>query len=672
MDFLYTHIIQFFAFLSMLALLHTLKTENVISELDYQFAKMIDSKQKSYTYTPLQQNLAVLLSALTSFYVMKGNSCIRLSPSLLAAPFGLVNKSLKQEWHTEILQKIDHMSPLVWKDILKGHIAFSQDPAQIAPMLFQHERLYFYRYWQAENRIARYLQQAVKTAQNIANVTQERAILNHFFVPQQKTDWQKVAVATALSKPFCLISGGPGTGKTRTVAILLAALQLKQQQSGLSALKVALVAPTGKAAARLKASITSSLQGLVINDTLKQQVTTSASTIHRLLGINPNRDTPFYHQGNPLHVDLLVVDEASMIDLFVMEKLLNALKPTTRLVLLGDKDQLASVEAGSMMGELGELLNLGYSSAHCYYLTEATEYEIYPKSSQVPIICDSICHLRHSYRFDADSGIGQLAGEINAQQAVKSWQIIANPKSSDLTLHSYPVVGAFSEKSAWIAACVKGVIEKAVALYQPYLALVKARIKAPNTISVAQIFEAFQQVRFLSALRVGELGVEQLNQQIARALQQVSLVYFKQSREAYFGKPILITENAPQNHIFSGDIGIMLPDEYGKLRVYFETVIDNEHISLSPSRVPQYEDAYVMTVHKSQGSEFTHTLLIMPLNFSPILTKELLYTAVTRAKQHFTLFGDERVWKQTVNTHIQRQSGLNEQLFALENHQNVI
>ena len=189
---------------------------------------------------------------------------------------------------------------------------------------------------------------------------------------------------------------------------------------------------------------------------------------------------------------------------------------------------------------------------------------------------------------------------------------------------------------------------------------------------MSQIFAAFQQVRFLSALRVGEFGVERLNLAIAEALQQAHLIHFNHSRDSYMGKPILITENSPQNHIFSGDIGIMLPDESGKLRIYFETTGTEEPLSLSPNRVVQYEAAYVMTVHKSQGSEFAHTLLIMPTTYAPIVTKELLYTAVTRAKQQFTLFSHEKVWLQAVNADIQRQSGLNAQLFAPENHQNLI
>lgn len=652
----------------MLKLLSDLKNEKYISELNYQFAKLIDQKQQGYGYSEQQQNLAIFLAGLVSFQVMQGHSCLRLNSAMTENPFGLSYKKTARNYIGEIMQKIGQIDPLKWQSILSNHIAFSDNPAHTTPMLFQHGRLYFYRYWQAENRIASALQQRVALFQTEEDETGDAlnsTILARFFTPQTQIDWQKVAVATALKKPFCLISGGPGTGKTRTVAILLAALQLKQLESGLSPLKIGLSAPTGKAASRLKESIADNLAHLDLPESLKQSVPKQASTLHSLLGIHPHSDQPTYHADNPLHLDLLVVDEASMIDLFVMEKLFNALKPSTRLIMLGDKDQLASVEAGNAMSELGRLLTLEYSQSHSDYLSRVTGYPIISKNRNVPLICDTLCHLRHSYRFKEDSGIGQLASYINAQQAPDSWRIFTNPQFSDLERVIYPTMAEFSDKTQWIQQCVNRVVASAVSHYSHYLSLVKQRLLSPETVSVGDIFHAFQQVRFLSALRVSELGVERLNQAIAEALQHARWVDFHHSRESYAGKPVLITENARQNKIFSGDIGIFLPDEQGKLRVYFDTETEGEYRSISPSRLPSYEPAYVMTVHKSQGSEFEHTLLVMPLNTSPVLTKELLYTAVTRAKKRFTLFGEEKVWRSAVMQAILRQSGLNEQLSTI-------
>lgn len=650
----------------MLKLLHELKTEKLISELDYQFAKMIDKKQQPYAYSQTQQNLAVLLSALVSFNVMKGNTAVRLHGAAAVNFFDLKGKKASQErdFLGEIAEKIEHKQPLEWQSVLQNHIAFSQDPSQIAPMLFQNGLLYFYRYWKAENRVANYLQQGVRSSPISADIEQDRAILDQLFPHKNpQIDWQKIAVATALTKNFCLISGGPGTGKTYTVARLLAALQLKRLKQELPLLKIALAAPTGKAASRLKESISSSIQGLDLPQSLKDQMVTEASTIHRLLGIRPLQDLPKYHQKNPLHIDLLVVDEASMIDLTLMEKLMNALKPTTKLVLLGDKDQLASVEVGSMMGDLGSFLAQGYSPAHCDYLQAVTGDAVEAKQANVLPICDSLCHLTESRRFGEHSGIGKLARAVNAQQGVGSWQIL-NESLADLALIAYPEQTQFADERKWQQHCVTMVVDKAVELYRTYLDLVKKRVKSPEKVDVKAIFEAFQQVRLLSALRVGELGVERLNQTIAEALKKERLIHFHQTRENYFGKPILITENSPQLDIFSGDIGIILPDEQGESRVYFNQG-EATFRSISLNRLPEYEVAYVMTVHKSQGSEFDHTLLILPLKSNPILTKELIYTAITRAKTQFTLFGNEAIWKQSVRTEIERQSGLREQLGAM-------
>ncbi|MDG6882765.1 Exodeoxyribonuclease V alpha chain [Phocoenobacter uteri] len=645
----------------MLSLLVRLKEQNIISELNYQFAKMIDHKQQTYSYTALQQNLAIFLSALISYNVMQGNTALDLHSTLASNPFGLKNKKLDEDFYSEILQKIENITPLEWQLVLQNHIAFSHDPSQVAPMLFQNEMLYFYRYWQSENRIANYLKQAVTFDQKNAKSELVKQVLAQLPSDnEQQIDWQTVAVATALTKNFTLITGGPGTGKTTTVVKILLALQLKQQQLGLEPLKIKLAAPTGKAAARLKESITDSLARFNHSDELKAQIPTNALTLHRLLGVNPMHDTPKYNRDNPLFLDVLVIDEASMIDLFLMEKVINALKPTARLIILGDKDQLASVEAGAVIGELGTFITNGYSPSHCQYLAEITGYEIPALQNNPPEICDSLCHLRYSRRFDENSGIGHLSQQINGQQAIKSWQLFA--KFNDINLIEYQASTQFSEKSKWIEYNVKQVVNQAVELYRAYLDLVKQRTQNPENISVKRIFDTFNQIRFLSALRVGEFGVEKLNDRIADTLRQKGLITFNHNRENYLGKPIMITENTPQSHIYSGDIGLILPDEQGNARVYFETQINDKPHSITPNRLPSYETAYVMTVHKSQGSEFAHTVLILPVTNSPILTKELLYTAVTRAKTTFTLFSNEKVWKQGVMSKIQRQSGLAIQL----------
>lgn len=657
----------------MLSLLLKLKEKKYLTDLNYQFAKLIHEQQKDFSYTQEQKDLAIFLAALVSFNVMKGHSCINLNSDLINNPFKLNNENDKNE----ILKKIGGIEPLQWQKNLQNHIAFSHNPEQVAPLLFQGNRLYFYRYWQAENRIAQKMQAAAQSdlTNDEAEIALNKTVLNQLFPPVENTVFrQKMAVATALKQRLTFISGGPGTGKTYTVAMLLAALQLKQLKQNSSPLSIALAAPTGKAAARLKESILNTIQRLAIPDYVKQLVPSKAQTIHRLLGIRPNSDKPLFNAENPLHLDLLIVDEASMIDLFLFEKLLNATKLSTRLIFLGDKDQLASVEAGNVMSELGSLLNSNiysqpkYSPQHIHYLNETIGYTAeFLSDPSIPTICDSLCELTESRRFGENSGIGKLAKEINNEQAVRAWQLFTNPTFQDLVLMTYPKVENTAEKKQAIQQSVQFIAQKAVELYRPYLELVKQREAFPQQVSIREIFHAFNQVRFLSALRVSELGVEQLNQIISEALKRVGLIQFKHHRENYLGKPILITENAVQNHIFSGDIGLVLPDETGKkAKVYFETEVNEQNHTLSLSRLPNYEPAYVMTVHKSQGSEFAHTLLIMPHTTSPVLTKELLYTAVTRAKDKFTLFSYEHIWRKAVENKVQRQSGLKEQLLTFK------
>ncbi|MDD0823990.1 exodeoxyribonuclease V subunit alpha [Mannheimia sp. AT1] len=648
----------------MLNLLFELKQEKIISDLNYQFAKLIDNKQQEYPYSPLQKNLAVLLSALISYHIGQGHTALRLDSVVLSNLFELKGKSSAHHLLPQILQKIEEIQPLAWQETLDDHIAFSNKPEKVSPMLFQNGLLYFYRYWQAENNIASYLAETSSKAITNENLDLDKSILEKLFEQKESIDWQKIAVATALRKSFCLISGGPGTGKTTTVVKLLAALQTKCLQQNRPYLNIALVAPTGKAASRMEEPIEKNLSFLNLSflnekeQEVREHIPKQAKTIHRLLGLRPLSDKAKYNKQNPLHYDLLVVDEASMIDLSLMDKLIQAIRADTRLIILGDKDQLASVEAGAIMGELGEFSTLGYSQEHIEYLQAVANYQLDTSPHTMPI-CDSLCHLRESQRFDKNSGIFRLAQAVNEQQR-DSWEIIS--QHQDLDLIGYAESAQFNDKASWIEQTANLVIQKAVEHYREYLELVQKRERDPASIDIAEIFLSFQKVRFLSALRVSELGVERLNQRIAEALRNSGLIRFNHSWDRYIGKPILITENSER--LSSGDVGIILVNENSEPRAYFDKKDKhtNEYLNLPLSQIPQYEVSYVMTVHKSQGSEFEHTLLILPLESSPVLTKELVYTAITRASKKFTLFGSKKIWENAVKTRIQRQSGLKAQL----------
>lgn len=639
----------------MLPLLKELNEQGIISQGDYYFAKLIADKQANYDYMEPVKNLAVLLAALCSWRYTQGDTCSQLEQALVPNLFGLAYRSTEKDYLAEIHEKIGHLPVEHWQGALRGHIAFTQDPInQIAPMVFQFGALYFYRVWQDEYRVAQYIKNALKNHRTLAFKNDEiRKKLDKYF-PEKKveTDWQKVAVATAIRHPFSLITGGPGTGKTTTVTRLLLVLQELFEHK----LHIKLVAPTGKAASRLEESIQNALafmkKTMTLPDELFNAIPQKAATLHRLLGANAFNDNTRYNVNNPLQIDVLVVDETSMIDLPMMAKLLNALKPETRLILLGDQAQLASVEAGAVLGELAQFVDQPYSREQAAYLQETTGYVV---ESQVQgnAMRDCLCHLTESHRFNKNSGIGKLAEAIQKGRMEHSLDLFA----------AYPQELHFNMLNDENTA--RQVVKSAVENYRTYLTeLTALRAKHINFnekneegITYAEaIQEKFNAVRFLTALRNNALGVENLNKEIAHALRDEKLLLFRNEQDWYIGKPVMITENDHNVRLYNGDIGLCLAN--GK--VWF----GNREVLTS--RIPAHEPAFMMTIHKSQGSEFEHTVMVLPTEPNPVLSRELVFTGVTRAKKQLTVFADEKIWKMSIRQTVKRQSGLGKLLACLD------
>ncbi|MDG2955632.1 exodeoxyribonuclease V subunit alpha [Bisgaard Taxon 10/6] len=660
----------------MLNLLARLKALNVLTDADFYFAKLIDEKQQGMAYDAAQQALAVLLAALVHTAHLQGNTCLFLDQDLERNPFGLAYGTVAEErdYLLEIKQKINFLPVEKWQSALAEHIAFTGTPQQQArPFVFQHNALYLYRVWQDEQTVADYLKSAVKKndvflargaeGENNRRQTMEsrnppffvpvekaRNLLSRFFAEKKpETDWQKIAVATALIQPFTLISGGPGTGKTYSVARLVATIQTLQYEQHLPPLRIRLAAPTGKAAARLKESLEASLVRLDLPPAVRETISTESDTLHRLLGVRPFEDSVRFHAYNPLPLDMLIVDEASMIDLSMMAKLLRALPSHARLILLGDKDQLASVEAGAILGEIGQFLRYDYSPEFAAVLHELTGERI-NGSSNYHNLRHHLAFLTRSTRFNLDSSVGKLAAAINNMQAKESWRLLKD--STDIPLAEFVAPSnEVNVRQAYRHRYLRQLLQSAVENYQDYLKLIPKN-NMPTAAQLRQIFRAFNSVRILTALRAGEFGVENLNRQIAEALRQKELVRFKHSRDWFVGKPIMVTQNDNNVKLFNGDIGLYLGDN----RVYFET--GDGYKSVSVNRIPAHETAFAMTIHKSQGSEFEHTIVVLPPDYSPILSKELLYTAVTRAKPRLSVFASEEIWLTAVKKTIKRQSGL--------------
>lgn len=632
----------------MLSVLQKLKEQGIFSQGDYYFAKLIADKQCHMDYAEPIKNLAILLAALCSWRYTQGNTCSQLDRYLENNLFGLAYRTTEEDYLAEIHEKIGYLPVEDWQNALCGHMAFTQDPVnQIAPMAFQFGALYFYRAWQDEYRIAQYIKNTLKKYRTLAFSYDEihQKLEKYFPEKQEKTDWQKVAVATAIKSPFSIITGGPGTGKTTTVTRLLLVLQELFDCK----LHIKLVAPTGKAASRLEESIKNALgfmqEKMNLSNSLFNAIPQKASTLHSLLGVNAFNDYTRYNSHNPLQLDVLVVDETSMIDLPMMAKLINALKPETRLILLGDQAQLASVEAGAVLGELAQFVTQPYSHEQATYLQATTSYEVEAADCSNPIR-DCLCHLTESRRFDKDSGIGKLAEFIQKGKADDSLELFDHYPQE---LH----FNALNDESDAVNQVVKSAVEN----YRTFLKMLddlrKQKIdpnaKNEQGISYAEAIQAqFNSVRFLTALRNSDLGVENLNKEIALALREQKLLWFRNEQDWYIGKPIMITENDHNVRLYNGDIGLCLAN--GK--VWF----GNREVLTS--RIPAHELAFMMTIHKSQGSEFKHTVMVLPTEVNPVLSRELVFTGVTRAKKELTVFADEKIWKTAIRQTVKRQSGL--------------
>lgn len=469
------------------------------------------------------------------------------------------------------------------------------------PLLVDNGALYWQRAWREECAVAQQLNARLSQRFQVDAAALD-ALIATLFIDAIGSEDQRAACRLAAERALTVITGGPGTGKTTTVVRVLAILQ--SLAAGDSTLRIALAAPTGKAAARLSASIIGQIAALPLAPELRASIPSEVSTVHRLLGVAASGTGQRFrhHAGKPLALDVLVVDEASMLDLSLMAALLAALPASARVILLGDKDQLASVEAGAVLADICAL----------------------PASH--------VAQLRHSFRFDAERGIGKLA------DAVRRGLCTQAPTDSEYA----PEVRRVDQLSQLATG------------YEAYWALVSAGASAID------ILKGFDEFRILCALREGPQGVLAANEACERHFRSFS--ERANGSAWYVGRPVMITHNDYALRLMNGDIGICLmsPDSHD-LRVAFA---DGDGIRwLLPSRLPRSESVYAMTVHKSQGSEFRRVAVVLPAQDSPVLTRELIYTALTRARDAVQLcIPNTVVWRHAVAAQAQRFSGLGQRL----------
>jgi len=523
-----------------------------------------------------------------------------------------------------------------WLEQLRSTPVVGKPPGFV-PLVLDPPRLYLWRYWNYETKLASKLL-LMGSRECAIDLLLLKEGLERLFPSAGPAviDWQKNAAALCLKKCFSVVSGGPGTGKTTTVTRILALL-LEQDQN----LSIALCAPTGKAAERLRKTLQSLVPVLDCAERIKELIPAEASTIHRLLGYIPGSSRFRYRQDNPLPYDAVVVDEASMVDLALMSKLVQALKDDSRLILLGDKDQLASVEAGYVLGDICDTgYSHGYSTCISRVLKDLTGCDV--QGGAEPGMQDSIVELKKNYRFKDDSPLKKLSTAVNAGDAADCLAVLKSVDSPGLRLKRVPQPDDLF--NALNQAIVDG--------YKLYI----------DASDMEQQFKLFSRFQVLCALRKGPFGAENINAVIEDILLQHGLIRAKDRQ--YHGRPVLVTTNDYSLRLFNGDVGIILHDpDVNDLRAVFPSA-DGQFRKLSPGRLPDHETAFAMTVHKSQGSEFDDVLLILPDRDSPVLTRELIYTGITRARNELEILMDEAVFRTALGRRIVRSSGLRDHLWA--------
>ena len=596
----------------------------------------------------------ILGAALVSNATGQGDICLDLG--------SVSGKKMMEDQNTEIpliLPKLDEWLEEIRKSPVVGK------PGEFCPLILdKNNRLYLYRYWEYENILSESIKRRIKEDVKNINTSLLQDSLKRFFPKNSKSqnsrndiNWQKVASITVAIKNFCVISGGPGTGKTYTVAKILSIL-LEQEPS--EKLRIFLCAPTGKAAAKLSESIKQTKEELNCSDAVKRAIPLETYTIHRMLKAIPGSPYFRYNSENLLPADVVIVDEASMVDLALMSKMISSIPMTSRLILMGDRNQLASVESGSVLGDICDTTRMEmFSREYCKTIEEITgdKLEHEPENEIDPLttglekgqgLSDCIVVLKNSLRFSGKSKIGELSQAVNNGEWEEILPLLKNRGTPQIKW----------QESKAIKDIYSAIGKKIIEGYSEYL-------KENDPVKALIQFSKF---KLLCALKLGPLGAYGLNRLAEEVLKKEKLILMDNSDVYpwYRGRPVLITKNDYSLGLFNGDMGITLPDpKEGAKNLYVFFPEASGGVKKYPTyRINEHETAYATTVHKGQGSEFNHVCLVFPDKDYLVLTRELVYTGITRARKSVMILGNEHVLKAAVSRSINRTSGLNDALWG--------
>ena len=567
---------------------------------------------------PDSDKAALHLAALNSWAVGRGHSCF--TPELLA------------EWPASVEPGSRERAIHAWHDALRDGewplADFIGAPTGDSPIVVEGEHAWLRRYWRYEREIEAALRlRAIPFATLPAADEVAKAL--HELLPgadDKETDWQRVAAVSALRAPLTVICGGPGTGKTFTALRVLALIQRFAGRR----LRMGLAAPTGKAAQRLGESAQLGLQSLPLSEDQRASLPSEAMTLHRLLGFHPQSVQPACDVSRLLDLDVLVVDECSMVDLPLMAKLLRALKPDCRLILLGDPDQLPAVENGAVLATLAaQNLRNEQTIESAKWLADTHAAKV-ASSAGISAIGARIVRLERPRRFGGDSGIAQLVRAIRLGDTERVFTSLS--ESDDIFWSEQP----WRLDSTATRAALRESWQGLTTADSPHDAL-----------------ECLGRYRILCALREGPRGVAGLNQAVASAL------HGAQAAQMFIaGRPILITSNQHALGLYNGDVGVILGEHAdAPLRAWFARR-DGGVQALLPAQLPPHESAYAMTVHKAQGSEFDAVELVLPDEPHPLLTREWLYTAASRARTQLRIHASREVIFAALQQRTRRINGL--------------
>ena len=626
-----------------------MEDSELFRSIDIHFAGFIESRATD------SGEFLILTAALLSRQLGRGHVCLRMED--------FAGKPLLDEEGEETSLRFPDICD--WKKSLEKNIGVVGKPGEFRPIILERDRIYLHRFWKYEQDLTTRILKMIRNSSGIPDVKNPilRRITASLFSSekQDEPDYQKMAAVAALYRRFCIISGGPGTGKTTTLARILCMLLASDPD-----LKIALCAPTGKAAARINEALRKAVKNMEGNapwEILQKIPVDHAGTIHRLLKARRGGMGFIHRRDNPLTHDVVVVDEASMVDITLMGRLVDALKKNARFILLGDSNQLASVDVGAFLGDIcrgkkKEVFSARFAEFYNGLTGEKLPDKIIDDNIDPYSPGDSIIELKKSWRYDEKSGIGRLSSLVKSggKKSERIFNLFRDFKNIE-----------------WIDCPSRGELRDVLRNlvwkgWEKFFNEIERRNSNPS-----EMLRHFNGFRILCALRKGPFGVHNLNLITEEILQEAGLISRKY--EFYDYRPVMVTANDYNIGLYNGDIGLVLPTEetgenkkaLGVHRAFFESAEEgSEENSLKkypPAVLPPHETVYAMTIHKSQGSEYDELLIVLPDRDSPVLSRELIYTGITRSKKKVTIIGNRKVFLNGIQRRISRSSGIEKRLW---------